>query len=84
MLDFGAKLLPEAQAPNGGTVVSHTVQYKRGAAQQAVIIAEQNGARFVATSQDAGVIEQCLSTDPIGRAIAVTNNDSANTFCFKD
>ena len=76
--------LPEAQAPNGGTVVSHTVQYKRGAAQQAVIIAEQNGARFVATSQDAVVIEQCLSTDPIGRAIAVTNNDSANTFCFKD
>lgn len=72
----------EAKAPTDGTVITYTVQYKRGQAEQAIIVGEQNGERFVATSQSPEVITQCLEQDPIGRSISVNGIESVNSFHF--
>ena len=76
--------LPEAKQPNEGRVISYTVQYKRGEAQLVVIIAEHNGERFVATNSSPDAIQRCQQSNPIGELVAVSNQDSTNTFSFKD
>jgi acetyl-CoA C-acetyltransferase len=76
--------MPEIEQPTAGTVISYTVQYKRGVAQLVVIIGEQQGARFVASSSNEAVIARCEASSPIDARVSVTSQDSANTFSFKD
>jgi acetyl-CoA C-acetyltransferase len=74
--------MPEAGQPDQGTVLSYTVQYKRGVAQQVVIIGEDNGERFIATNNDQAAIARCEASSPIGAAVTVSSHDSVNTFEF--
>lgn len=73
--------MASAQAPSAGSVLSYTVIYKRGEAQNAIIIGEtEQQERFVATTVDADLIANIENKSPIGRTVTVTTDNDANTF----
>ena len=64
---------PVVEAPAGGIIVSHVVNYRGGAPVQAIVLGETGeGGRFIATSVDPAAIAAVLAAPAAGMAVSVT------------
>jgi hypothetical protein len=71
--------LPIIEAPTAGRIVSYLVEYGAGEPVRALVLAQTGaGERFVATSarHDTVTLTVMLGTDPAGRDVQVTRQDS--------
>lgn len=68
-------------AEGSGTIETHTVVHGREGPTNAIVIGHlPDGARFIAHSDEPATLAAMEANDPLGRAVALTNDGLRNTF----